>query len=74
MEEICRFSGTSSYCQILTGVKCRGTDALCKFRKTENQFREDRNKAIITNRKKSNCSHCRYMTAPCQINSEKGSV
>ena len=73
MEEICRFSGTSSYCQIFVGIKCCGTDELCKFRKTDKQFQEDRNRAILTNRKKHNCNHCRYMNAPCQLNCEKGS-
>ncbi|MDE6833338.1 MAG: hypothetical protein K2J39_03680 [Ruminococcus sp.] len=74
MKEICRFSGTSSYCQVLVGVKCRGTDELCKFRKTDRQFREDRNRDILTNRKKFNCNHCRYMNTPCRLSSEKGSV
>ncbi|MDE6780957.1 MAG: hypothetical protein K2J40_05815 [Ruminococcus sp.] len=72
-EEICRFSGTSSYCQILVGVKCLGTDELCKFHKTEEQFQKERNRAILVNRKKYNCNRCRYMGIPCRLSSEEGS-
>ena len=74
MEEICRFSGTSSYCQILVGVKCRGTDELCKFRKTDRQFQTDRDNAILLNRKKYNCRNCRYIGTQCRLSSEEGSI
>lgn len=72
-EKICKFSGTSSYCQILVGVKCRGTDELCKFRKTKKQFQEERNRAILVNRKKYNCNKCKYMGTPCRLGSKEGS-
>lgn len=49
--EKCRFVGMGRYCQILVGVKCDGTDKLCKFGKTEKQFQQERDRAIIVNRK-----------------------
>ncbi|MDE5582489.1 MAG: hypothetical protein K2J08_02115 [Ruminococcus sp.] len=67
MEKLCRFSGTGNYCQILVDVRCCGSDELCKFRKTDKQFREERNKAILINRKKHNCNSCRYMKTPCRL-------
>ncbi|MDE5771277.1 MAG: hypothetical protein K2I06_06565 [Ruminococcus sp.] len=72
-EEICRFVGTSRYCQILVGVKCRGTDELCKFRKTEKQFQEEHDRTILINRAKHNCKKCKYMRIPCRLSSEEGS-
>ncbi|MDE6847798.1 MAG: hypothetical protein K2J44_00405 [Ruminococcus sp.] len=71
-EEICRFVGLGKYCQILVGVKCRGTDELCKFRKTENQFKAERDRAILINRAKHNCNKCKYMRTPCRLSSEEG--
>ncbi|MDE5620328.1 MAG: hypothetical protein K2I80_07385 [Ruminococcus sp.] len=70
--ENCRFAGVSRYCQILVGVKCRGTDELCKFYKTEKQFQKERDRNIITNRIKGNCGKCRYMGTPCRLSSEEG--
>lgn len=36
--EKCRFVGIGKYCQILVGVKCDGTDKLCKCRDTIPEF------------------------------------
>lgn len=72
-EEICRFVGTSRYCQILVGVRCRGTDELCRFHKTEKQFQKEHDRAILTNREKGNCIKCRYMGTPCRLSSEERS-
>ena len=69
--EKCRFVGIGRYCQILVGVKCDGTDKLCKFGKTEKQFQQERDRNIITNRIKGNCGQCRYMGTPCRLSSEK---
>ena len=71
LKEICRFVSTGRYCQILVGVKCRGTDELCKFRKTEKQFQEERNRAILINRAKCNCNQCKYMGIPCRLDSDE---
>lgn len=72
-DEICRFVGTGRFCQILVGVKCQGTDELCKFRKTEKQFQEERDRAIMINCAKRNCINCKYMSTPCKLSSEEGS-
>lgn len=69
-EEICRFVGVSRYCQILVGIKCRGTDKLCKFRKTDEQFQKEHDNAIIINRAKHNCEKCQYMRTPCILSDE----
>lgn len=69
--EICRFVGTGKFCQILVGVKCRGTDELCKFRKTEKQFQEERDRAILINRTKYNCNKCKYMRTLCRMSDEE---
>ncbi|MDE5770175.1 MAG: hypothetical protein K2I06_00905 [Ruminococcus sp.] len=71
-EETCRFVGLGKYCQILVGVKCRGTDELCKFRKTEKQFQEEHDRAILINRAKHNCNKCKYMRTSCRLSSELG--
>lgn len=73
MKEICKFAGVSRYCMILVGVKCRGTDELCKFRKTEKQFQQERDRSILINRVKGNCNKCKYMGTPCGLSSEEES-
>lgn len=70
-DEKCRFVGTNRYCQILVGVQCRGTDELCKFYKTEKQFQQERDRAILINRKKCNCNKCKYMGTSCRLSSEE---
>lgn len=72
-EETCRFVGVAyrKYCSILVGVQCDGTNKICKFYKTEKQFRQERDRNIITNRIKGNCGQCRYMGTPCRLSTEK---
>lgn len=69
--EICRFVGKGRFCQILVGVKCQGTDKLCKFCKTEKQFQEERDRAILINRAKRNCNNCKYMGTLCRLSDEE---
>lgn len=72
-DEICVFATNRrlSTCKVLVGVKCDGTDKLCRFRKTEKQFQRERDRNIITNRIKGNCGQCRYMGTPCRLSTEE---
>ena len=69
--ELCRFKGNIKICKILVDTKCDGTANDCKFYKTEKQFQEERNRAILINRAKCNCNRCKYMGIPCRIDSDE---
>ncbi len=65
--ERCKFAGVSRYCMILVGKKCMGEAKNCKFYKTERQFSEAAERAILINREKGNCKKCKYNKIPCEI-------
>lgn len=69
--EKCGFVETGGHCYILVGIRCDGTDKLCKFRKTKEQFQHERDRSIIINRVKGNCEQCRYMGTPCRLSTEE---
>ncbi len=75
-DEICVFSTDKrlSTCKILVGEKCDGKNPCCSFRKTEEQFRTERDEAIRKNREKGNCANCKYMAAYCRMSTEKTAV
>ncbi|MDE6500725.1 MAG: hypothetical protein K2L10_01360 [Ruminococcus sp.] len=52
-------------------MKCTGIDNKCKFRKTERQFQEEHDRAILINRAKHNCNKCKYMRTSCRLSSEE---
>ncbi len=52
---------------ILVGTKCRGDMTDCKFYKTEKQFAEAADRAVLINREKGNCEKCRYNKIPCEV-------
>ncbi len=66
-DEKCRFFRTSRKCYILVGKKCNGTNTDCSFYKTDEQFQRDCDRAIMINRRKFNCEHCRYSPSPCEF-------
>lgn len=72
--EKCYFSHDGK-CGILTEkgsmnnepVECSGTDILCKFRKTEEEYISSYNESVMMNREKGNCDRCRYKKKRCPI-------
>lgn len=68
-KETCIFltPGKINKCTVLT-TPCSDekTRQECSFHKTERQFYEERNKAIALNRKKENCSKCKYKAQHCE--------
>lgn len=70
--EICTFAvGKVGFCKILVGEKCDGRNKFCSFRKTDEQFQAERDKAISLNRKRGNYPKCRYMMADfCRLSTE----
>jgi hypothetical protein len=66
----------SNGCAILN-QKCNKASASvsgCKFRKTEEEFFETRNHAVEINRRKGNCTNCKYRTKiKCKV-AEKGEL
>ena len=75
-DEKCTFvgEGLSHFCKILSGVKCMGNNENCSFRKTEEQFRTERDEAIRKNRQNGNCANCKYMGAYCRTSAEETTV
>lgn len=75
-DKICMFVAdkTGSFCKILVGEKCDGKNKYCSFRKTEEQFRIERDRAISLNRQRGNCLKCRYMGAFCKLSTEEAVV
>ncbi|MDE6501130.1 MAG: hypothetical protein K2L10_03515 [Ruminococcus sp.] len=72
-DEICIFATDrkSSFCTILVGEKCDGKNNRCSFRKTEEQFITERDRAISMNRERGNCLKCRYMGDYCRTSAEE---
>lgn len=66
-KERCKFAGVSRYCMILVGTKCRGDATKCRFYKTERQFTEAADRAVLINREKGDCEKCRYNKIPCEV-------
>ncbi|MDE7138846.1 MAG: hypothetical protein K2O29_10410 [Ruminococcus sp.] len=54
--EKCKFAGVSRYCMILVGTKCRGDMKNCRFYKTEKQFAEEADRAVLINRENRICA------------------
>lgn len=75
-DEICVFCAdrTGSFCKVLVNEKCDGKNKCCSFWKTEEQFRIERDRAIILNRERGNCLKCRYMGAFCKLSTEEAVV
>ncbi|MDE6520385.1 MAG: hypothetical protein K2K91_08030 [Ruminococcus sp.] len=65
--EKCRFNSNGKYCRILSVESCDGFNEKCPFCKTEKQFRESADRAILINRRKCRCESCTYTTKPCQL-------
>lgn len=66
--ERCYFytNGRISKCTILEGEPCTPErEKECKFRKTEREYYEARNKAIDINKRKGNCINCKYKAFAC---------
>ncbi|MDE7365708.1 MAG: hypothetical protein K2N27_12680 [Ruminococcus sp.] len=66
-DEKCRFFKKTKRCYILIGKKCNGTDTNCSFYKTDEQFQRECDRAILINRRKFNCEHCKYSPVPCEL-------
>lgn len=75
-DEICVFATDSrlSTCKVLVGEKCDGKNKCCSFRKTEEQFRTERDRAIALNRERGNCLKCKYMGDFCKLSTEEATV
>lgn len=71
----CRFFTGSKFrsCGILVGEQCDGKNEKCSFFKTEEQFDDERDRAILLNRRKENCSKCKYTSCACALSSEGNS-
>lgn len=69
MRDRCTFlPHNSNLCTVLANTECTGTKSkkVCSFRKTEKEFRQEQNRAIIPNRKKGNCAKCKYKKFSCE--------
>lgn len=71
----CRFFTGSKFrpCAILIGEQCNGENEKCSFFKTEEQFDNERDRAILLNRRKGNCLKCKYASYACALSSEGNS-
>lgn len=69
----CRFFTGNKLCSctILVGTSCDGKNQNCSFFKTEEQFDDERDRAILINRKKRNCQQCKYVSHACTLSNEK---
>lgn len=72
-KETCYFltPGKINSCSMLN-TDCTGTRSrtLCKFRKSEKEFVEARNKAVAINQRKGNCENCKYRKTKCKSSEE----
>ena len=61
-------SPKSGECSV-TGETCTGTRSrqLCSFHKTEKEYFEDRNRAVMINRTTGRCGRCKYKSKPCEL-------
>lgn len=75
-ENSCYFftPGKFNSCGILNGPCSDDTKKNCKFRKSEAEYIEARNKAVELNRKRGNCAKCKYKPYPCEIVVIKGDM
>lgn len=74
MEEVkkCRYAGKmeGGDCAALKDVKCDGYHPECGFYKTEQQFVDESDQSILTNRKRGNCEKCKYREMKCMTTQE----
>lgn len=66
-ESKCFFCGVGGVCGILEKTMCNGDHIHCSFYKTEKQYTEERNRAILLNRKKGYCKSCKYVAIKCEL-------
>lgn len=52
------------------GVLMKECDGKCTFYKTEKQFVEDQDKAILICRDRGLCKDCKYTNIPCKISTD----
>lgn len=69
MNEKCVFSTSEGWCSALTETRCDGSHPgkVCSFRKTEKEYIDGINNAIRINRRKGNCSNCKYRSVQCEL-------
>lgn len=67
----CYFLNFNGICTAKHGEFCDHNYKHCCFYKTEQQYIEDRNRAIILNRKHGNCEKCKYVAVKCQLIPDK---
>ena len=67
----CYFLNFNGICTAKHGEFCDHNYKRCCFYKTEKQYIEDRNRAIILNRKHGNCEKCKYVAVKCQLIPDK---
>lgn len=68
----CRFfTDRKQYnCNALTNTKCDGMNTECPFYKTDEQYNNSSDRAVLINRVKENCEKCRYRLTPCRLTFE----
>lgn len=71
-EEKCRFSTERKQynCNALTHTKCSGIKTDCPFYKTDEQYDNASDNAVLINRARGNCGKCRYRLTPCKLSCE----
>ncbi|MCM1237087.1 MAG: hypothetical protein NC489_44010 [Ruminococcus flavefaciens] len=62
----CRFNSCGKYCRILAVESCDGNNTDCSFFRTEQQFREAADRAVLINRRNHRCENCTYVTKKCR--------
>lgn len=72
MEEkkTCHFYCTNGFCRVLSETRCDGERPGCTFYKTRKQYLQDLDDAIMLNRKRGNCSKCKYRENRCMLAKE----
>ncbi len=68
-DEKCRFfTGRKHYnCNALMNTKCNGMNTDCSFYKTDEQYHEDSDRAVLINRARGNCEKCKYKLKQCKL-------
>ena len=65
MDNTCFFKNNDGSCGVLMKY-CNNDFKRCHFYKTEEQYINDYNMAILKNRQNGNCNDCKYKAFPCE--------
>lgn len=72
-DTVCFFTDGFGKCRCLSDTVCNGTSQRpeCTFRKTEREYFESLDQAILKNREDGRCKSCAYRSMQCLLSSER---